>query len=229
MMPVEGIGSLLQRLEDQLLGRTYKVQPGANTQGTLNLAGGEDTFTQSTHSNSAQAIAQDAGIFQVSQGALTAVTANILLAEATPNANLPDASAKESSGTAANAGNAHPAPPANTIPPVNAGQLFPPPPAGQSTAAKATPASNVQVQIQALNAALPALGLSKVEIQEIDRLATLIQNFNPGAYTNLVNQFEALGKQATQPNAASAAADAGTAGSQNAPASTKASGSGSQS
>ena len=67
------------------------------------------------------------------------------------------------------------------------------------------PATNVQEQVQTLNAALPALGLSKVEIQEIDSIATQIQNFNPAAYTNLVNQFEALAHQPTQQNAANAA------------------------
>ena len=62
----------------------------------------------------------------------------------------------------------------------------------------------MQEQIQALNASLPALGLSKVEIQEIDSIATQIQNFNPAAYAALVNQFEALAQQATQQNAANA-------------------------
>jgi hypothetical protein len=80
----------------------------------------------------------------------------------------------------------------------------------------------VQEKIQALNASLPALGLSKVEIQEIDSLATQIQNFNPAAYTTLVNQFEALAQQSTQQNTANAAANASN------PASTKANGGGSQ-
>jgi len=48
-----------------------------------------------------------------------------------------------------------------------------------------------QIQIQALNAALPALGLTIAEIQLIDRIASLAHNFNPAAYANLVNQFEA--------------------------------------
>jgi hypothetical protein len=67
-----------------------------------------------------------------------------------------------------------------------------------------------------------------VEIQEIDRLATLIQNFNPAVYTDLVNQFETLGQQVTQPNAASASTNGSTAGSQNPPPTTKAIGGGSQ-
>ena len=34
-----------------------------------------------------------------------------------------------------------------------------------------------------------------MEIQQIDSIATQIQNFNPATYTNLVNQFEALAQQ----------------------------------
>ena len=44
-----------------------------------------------------------------------------------------------------------------------------------------------------------------MEIQEIDRIASQIQDFNPAAYTSLVNQFEALAQQATQQNAANPA------------------------
>jgi flagellar motor switch protein FliG len=86
----------------------------------------------------------------------------------------------------------------------------------------------LQEQVQALNAALPALGLSKVEIQEIDTLASQIQNFNPAACTTLINQFEALAQQTTQQKAANDAANAGAGATQKTPASTKADGSGSQ-
>ncbi len=210
-MAVKSIGNLVQSLADQLSGPTLYSQMGANTPGTVNAGNAavtEDTFTPSTQSNSAQATAQDAGIFQVSQGALTAVTANILFAQTNPNATQIGAPAQSASAATTNAGDAQPAAATNSNTPVNPGQLFVAPPAGQAPAAKAAPATNVQEQIQALNAALPALGLSKVEIQEIDSLASLIQNFNPAAYTNLVNQFEALAQQATQQNAANAAANA---------------------
>ena len=80
----------------------------------------------------------------------------------------------------------------------------------------------------ALNAGLPALGLSKVEVQEIDNLATQIQNFNPATYTNLVNQFEALAQQTTQQGAPNPAANASTVGSQNTTTSTQGNGSGSR-
>ena len=226
-MSIEGIGNLGQSLADQLLGQTPISASGANTPGAGNASDAavtEDTFTPSTQSNSAQATAQDAGIFQVSQGALTAVTASILFAQANPNATQSGTPAQDASTTSTNAGDAQPAAATNANTPANPGQLFAPPPAGQAPPVKATPATNVQEQIQALNAALPALGLSKVEIQEIDSLATQIQNFNPAAYTNLVNQFEALAQQATQQGAANTSANASNPASQN----TKANAGGSQ-
>ena len=70
--------------------------------------------------------------------------------------------------------------------------------------------TGAQEQIQALNAALPALGLSKEEIQEIDHLASQIQNFNPAAYTNLVNQFEAQAHPVEQQSTPNAPANANT-------------------
>jgi hypothetical protein len=215
MMAVEGIGNLVQILADQLLEQAPNLQAGGTTQGVANAGNAavpEDTFTPSTQDNAAQTTAQDAGIFQVSQGALTAVTVSILFAQANPNATLSGAPASAASATTTDAGNAQPGATANSNIPVIPGQLFAPTPVGQAPTPAAVPTMNEQEKIQALNASLPALGLSKVEIQEIDRLATLIQNFNPAAYTDLVNQFEALAQQATQPNATSAATNAKTIG-----------------
>ena len=87
-MAVEGIGSLVQILADQLSGQPGNLPAGANVPASGNAANPavtEDTFTPSGQNNSAQTTAQDAGIFQVSQGALSAVTANILFEQATPN------------------------------------------------------------------------------------------------------------------------------------------------
>ena len=176
-MAVEGIGNLAQNLAHQLREETLNSQAGANAPepgNAVNVAVTEDTFTPSTQNNSAQ----DAGLFQVSQGALTAVTANILFEQTTPNTEQNAAPAQDASATTANASNAQPAAASNSNAPAHPGQLFAPTPAGQAPPAKAVPATNVQEQIQALNAALPALGLSKVEIQEIDTLASQIQNFN---------------------------------------------------
>jgi len=229
-MAVEGIGNLGRSLADQFLGQTQEAQAGTIPTGTGNAGNGaltEDTFTPSTQNNSAQATAQDAGIFQVGQGVLTAVTANILFDQATPNATPGRFPTPAASSTNQAVGNAQPPAGTNSNTSVNLGQLFAATPPGQTPAAKAAPATNVQEQIQALNSALPALGLSKVEIQEIDSLASQLQNFNPATYTNLVNQFEALARQATPQDAANAAANAGTGASQNTAANTKTNGSGS--
>jgi hypothetical protein len=231
MMAVEGIGSLVQILADQLREQTLNSQVGANAPGTGNVvkvAVTEDTFTPSTQNNSAQATPQDAGIFQVSQGALTAVTARILFAQTNPNVTQGGAHPQAEASNATNAGNEQPAAAPNPIAPVIPGQLFVPAPAGQAPAVQAAPTTNEQAKILALNAGLPPLGLSKVEIQEIDRLAAQIQNFNPATYTNLVNQFKALAQQTTQQGAANPAANASNVGSPNTTPSTKRNGSGSQ-
>jgi plasmid stabilization system protein ParE len=64
----------------------------------------------------------------------------------------------------------------------------------------------VHTKLQALNAALPALGLTNAQIQQIDRIVTLVHNFNPAAYANLVNEFEAQTQQAVEQSAANSAA-----------------------
>jgi len=226
-MAVEGIGNLVQILADQLSGQPGNLPAGANAPASGNAVNPvvtEDTFTPSGQSNSAQATAQDAGIFQVSPGALTAVEANILIEQAASNGATNGSPAQIASGTTTNAGNPQPGVAANSNAPPNPGPLFAPDPAGQPPAPKAVPTTNVQEKVLILNASLPALGLSKVEIQEIDNIATQIQNFNPAAYTALVNQFEALAQQATQQNAANPSNPA----TQNTTPGTKVSGGGSQ-
>jgi hypothetical protein len=226
-MAVEGIGSLAQALADQLSGQTVNLPAGANTPGAGNSGNpvaAQDTYTPSGRSNSAQATAQDAGLFQVGPAALTAITANILFVQAASDGAPNGSPAQTASGTTTNAGNAQPGAATNSSAPANPGQLFAPDPAEQAPAPKAVPTTNVQEKIQALNASLPALGLSKVEIQEIDNLATQIQNFNPAAYAALVNQFETLAQQATQQNTANASNTA----TQNTTPGTKVNGGGSQ-
>jgi hypothetical protein len=231
MMAVEGIGNLTQNVADQLAGQSATLPAGANAPGAGNPAAAaalEDTFTPSSQTNSAQATAQDAGIFQVSQGTLGVVTTSILFEQANQSANQNGIPAQDALANATNAGNAQPAAPANANAPVNPGQLFTPDPAGQSPPVKATPTTNVQQEILVLNAQLPALGLSKVEIQQIDSLATELQNFNPGAYAILINQFESLAQPTTQQNAQNPATNAST-GSQNSTPSIKGTGNGTQS
>ncbi len=53
-----------------------------------------------------------------------------------------------------------------------------------------------------MNAELLGLGLTNSDIQTIDRLATVAQNFNPLVYNDLIQQFEAQAAQQTAPPAA---------------------------
>jgi hypothetical protein len=199
---VEGIGNLTQTIEDLLLGQTNGTQtanaPGAGNPGSATV--NEDTFTPSNQPNPATAA------FRVSQGALIATGLNGLFAPATQSEQSSGRAAQPSSANTAKAENTQPAAATNFVTPVNPGQLFPPPPAEQSAAEKTAATANEQYQIQALNSQLPALGLTTEEIQEIDRIASQIQNFNPGAYITLVNQFESLANPLTQPSTANAAA-----------------------
>lgn len=71
----------------------------------------------------------------------------------------------------------------------------------QTTSSSAQP--NAQSQLQTLNSALAALGLSAADIAVIDRIASLIQDFNPTAFSSLVQQLEFLAQSQT-PAAASA-------------------------
>lgn len=197
-MAVEGVGSVIQNLADQLSGQGLAAQTGTRVPGARNVGSGtsvEDTFTPSTQSNAGLA-AQDAGIFQLSPGPLTAVAVGILSAQAPPNAVQPAASAQDGTGAAQNPG-------------VSAAQTTPAASDANTNSVPDTssPAASAELQnkIHQLNASLPALGLTNNEIQQIDRIASLIRNFNPAAYTDLVNQFEALAQKSAQPNTAGSA------------------------
>ena len=179
-MPVENISGLIQNLSDQLFGQ---AQNSTVQKGLLTLAGPatpplvEDTFTPSTQNGSALAPAQDAGLFQFAPGTLTANQTNA----ATPATHgaIPLLSSTQGSTPSKQGANGAAAQPTANAP-------------GGQAATSAGASANLQLQIQSLNAALPALGLTNTEINQIDRIATLVQNFNPAAYANLVSQFEAL-------------------------------------
>jgi hypothetical protein len=79
------------------------------------------------------------------------------------------------------------------------------------TAAPPRVATNIQQQLQALNNALAALGLSNDIIHKIDGIAGLINDFNPAAFNSLVSQLEAVAQQQKSPQVATAAAKANAA------------------
>jgi hypothetical protein len=205
-MAVTSITNLVPSFPDQFPGNAQNPQPATGTSPKgigSNPTVVEDTFTPSKQNNFALATAQDAGIFQLNQGAQTAVPAGNELAqtglsaiqtgEPTQTASTTTVNASSTQGTSAQPGTA-------TIAAAKAGAD----PAAQ-TAANPAAAQN---QIQALNAALPSLGLNNEEIQQIDRIASLVGNFNPAAYASIVSQFESLAQQAAQQGAPNTGATA---------------------
>lgn len=172
-----------------------------------NSALAEDTFTPSTQSESAQSTAQAAGIFQLSQAATTpnadAVQTNINPGQnPAPAVATPARPSNADAASTAGATNANSA--AIAAQSTSSAQ-------GASSAALAG-AANIeeQGQVQAFNTELAALGLSNYDILQIDRIATAIQNFNPSAYTDLVNQFKRQAQEPPELTAAPATSDSGS-------------------
>jgi hypothetical protein len=197
-MSVTALTGLAELTSSQSLGQNsdtsvtpQPVQPEA----ALTSALPTDSFTPSTQNGSTQATAQDAGLFEVSQLALSSATATVLSAQTvSPQATQNTASVRPVQ-TGANdtatvvvaattAGVQNPAPP--PIPaatPANGGSLGEP---------------------QALNSTLLGLGLSNSDVQYIDHIASSINNFDPAIYNNLVQQFQLqLAQQSATPVVAS--------------------------
>ena len=197
-MAVASVASHGERHVNPLAEQRQERQSAATTvakENAGNNAVSEDTYTPSAADNSAQATAQAAGIFQFNPAAVasTNVLAQPPLAAnqdgpAPQPAPIANASADPvQTSTATNAGSSG-----------NATQLVAGAPASQTAALATAGNTDVQSQVQALNNALAALGLSRYDIQQIDRIATVIQNFNPSAYTDLVNQFQERAQPASQ-------------------------------
>jgi len=62
--------------------------------------------------------------------------------------------------------------------------------------------ASVELQLQTLNNTLAALGLDETDIERVDQIASLINDFNPAAFTSLAYQLEALAQNAAQQSAA---------------------------
>jgi len=201
-MSVESISSIVQTLSDQTFGQTQGTPVATSASQTAPVASAvlaEDTFTPSTQDGSALPTAQDAGIFQLAPGTLTALNPNFPFAPTTQLANQNGAAVQSAPAGTAGAGAPQSPGAAKTGVTANAEQQTANTPTAHA-ASGAAATTNLQLQIQTLNAALPALGLTNSEINQIDRIASLVQNFNPAAYASLVNQFEALAQPPESPN-----------------------------
>ena len=141
-----------------------------------------DQFTPS------QASDADAGLFQVSQFSLFSAAAALLLSQTNPPAANPDTPPAQTTNTAAQN-----APQPSALPTASSA-------AAATSNATTTSSTSVADQLQSLNTSLAALGLDPSELAQVDRIASLIQDYNPAAFTSLVYQLEGAARaQAPQP------------------------------
>jgi hypothetical protein len=84
-----------------------------------------------------------------------------------------------------------------------------------TTAAASTNVAATQAQLQALNSSLAALGLPASDFAQIDQIASIINDFNPVAFSAQVTQLEATAQttpqEKTTANAAATSSAAGNA------------------
>jgi hypothetical protein len=206
---------LLNNSADQQVERSSGRRQSQQTSRTESDARVGDQFTPSAANQ------QDAGLFKVNQISFFSAAADFLLAQTLPpQANLAAAAAPANAAPtapvaqttvaaqnpavaiAANPVVAAPVPAVNTAQsnatPAAAAAVTPPPVATTAPA----PANSTQSQLLALNTALYALGLNNTQLAQVDQVASLIQVFNPLAFTSLVYQLEALAQTSAQQAAA---------------------------
>ena len=191
----------------------------------------QDRFTPAAANRADQTTAAAAGVFQGVQVSVFSAIADFLFFRATgvprtlsgvqsPN----PAPGTPSSGQIA-ASQASPPQVAVVPPPTVTGGVIPAPGSNEGGAQGGAPigalatgtgaladvapapadAVSSQGQLQALNNALAALGLDPTELAVVDRIALLLQDFNPLVFASLVNQLTALA-QTTAPQASAAGA-----------------------
>jgi hypothetical protein len=194
---------------------------GANTtpataQRTNGLLAGATPQDQFTPSNAAtlQATAEAAGLFTVTQPTAFTPATGPFLAQALPAVSNGPTNTATANG-AASPGVAALQPVATNVVGANPGAAASAAPAageaGAATAVAAVPGSPaVEAQIQTLNSALQALGLSAADISKVDQIATVLNDFSPTAYASLAYQLVALAHHSAQQTAAAAPNAVGT-------------------
>lgn len=208
-MAVEGIGNLVQSLADHLFGQAPATSAGAQIPG-VPVAGAttatEDTFTSSAQDLAAQSAAQAAGIFQLSPGAVTAVAPATCSRRRLPISSRLQRRRAAIQQVRRRQQRNRPRP----HPPMQA-----PTPATQPGEAAPDPQllRKYKTRFSSSTPLSRRFGLTNTEIQEIDRIASLIKNFNPAAYTDLVNQFEARSQAGTQNSGTTSLGSAAISGS----------------
>jgi len=237
-MSVVGIANLAERLLNHTNTPAQDTQPAHNSDNRHATqaadAAEEDHFTPSAQTGQGQGATQEAGLFSVSEFSFFSAAADFFLGQgagaqpnpapaATPatapgvNRNAATAPAALPTPAAATAQNSAPANPANTpapsapiaatapaadAAPTNAVAINPPVP----STAQGSP--GLQQQLQTLNQSLVALGLDPQEIQQLDQIASVINDFDPLAFTSLAYQLEELAQLTAPQTAAQTAGNA---------------------
>lgn len=232
-MAAVGIVQLAERLLNQNNTQSQDTQNNqrvtSRNQGPL--AAAQDQFTPSARAG--QGAAQEAGLFSVAQFSFFSAAAEFLLAQNTPPPGDQPAAATPLL-TAPTVLNAPPAGPL-ALPPVAPAAKQPQTNPTTVAAAANTPNTTgpaatvtgvgaaagaptaqgplaIEQQIATLNQSLVALGLSPQEIQQLDRVASVINDFNPLAFISLAFQLEQLAQLSVPQPAATAPATTGNAG-----------------
>jgi hypothetical protein len=133
-----------------------------------------DLFVPSSRTGIADATAEAAGLFTATQFSLITAAQNSLLARSVATALLQPGTPATASASAPRA-------------------------TGADIPAPGT--FSIQTQLQTLNNALAQLGLNAADIQKVDRIASVINDFNATTFTNLIHQLKALAANAAQKTA----------------------------
>ncbi len=201
-MSLIGLVNLAERLFNQTQGNLNEDASGPQRPAKAAAQAQRNESDEFRPSN--ENTANEAGLFHVTQQSVFAGAASVLLVQ-------PD-------GTAAGGANptaAATAPATSASPAAQADGAASSGGAAASATANTQSADNAQLlaQLQSLNASLAALGLSAEEIAAVDRVAQLIKDFSPAAFTSLINQLQALA-QDSAPSAAASANPANASGTQ---------------
>ena len=218
-MGLIGLVQLSREVQNQTLANSSNEQVGTSKNKSVasdatNQNGAGDSFVRS-----AQNSGQDAGTFRVQQVSLFSAAATSLLQQQEPNTGQkPASNTTTNTVTAAqNNGGAQPTKPANSASRTATAATSDGPSTAtgpSATAPSATGisttlgAATVQSQLSGLNEALAVLGLSQSEITVVDRVAQLIKDFNPTAFTQLINQLKSVAASTAQQAGASKNASA---------------------
>jgi len=205
-MSLVGLVQLAQGIFNQTLDENSQGQQTTAKNKPANETANAPQTNADSFVPSAQNPAHDAGTFQVQQVSLFSAAATILLRQnpaPPPTAATPAAPAPQNAVAQNNAAITLPNSNAAAATAVTAPDVAPvaAPAATAPTASNATAALS---DLSNLNASLTVLGLSLSEIAAIDRVAQLIKDFNPTAFTDLINQFQTLAQSNAPPPAAPA-------------------------